>query len=124
MVERFFDHYGALEESNESDATAYPGVTETLRILHDAGMSIAVVTNKQSRFASGLLHRLNLATCIDVVVGGDTCERRQARSAAVAVCLRIAGDPARRGVDGRRFRQRCERRTRGRYPDRLCSLWV
>ena len=25
MVEQFFDHYGALEESNESDADAYPG---------------------------------------------------------------------------------------------------
>jgi phosphoglycolate phosphatase len=77
MVERFFDHYGALEEADESDAAAYPGVTDTLRILHDAGTAVAVVTNKQHRFASGLLHRLNLATCIDVIVGGDTCERRK-----------------------------------------------
>ena len=77
MVERFFDHYGALEESNESDAKPYAGVTETLRSLHDAGMHTAVVTNKQHRFASELLHRLNLMQWVDVVVGGDTCERRK-----------------------------------------------
>jgi phosphoglycolate phosphatase len=77
MVERFFDHYGALEESNESDAKPYPGVTETLWSLHEAGMPLAVVTNKQQRFARGLLDRLNLMRCIDVVVGGDTCERRK-----------------------------------------------
>jgi phosphoglycolate phosphatase len=77
LVERFFEHYGALEESNESDARAYPGVPETLQALHDAGMSIGVVTNKQQRFAAALLHRLGLSGWVDVVVGGDTCERRK-----------------------------------------------
>jgi phosphoglycolate phosphatase len=77
LVERFFEHYGALEESNESDARAYPGVPETLQALHEAGMSIAVVTNKQQRFADALLHRLGLSGWVDVVVGGDTCERRK-----------------------------------------------
>jgi phosphoglycolate phosphatase len=77
MVERFFEFYGALEESNESDAAAYPGVPETLRTLHEAGLSIAVVTNKQQRFAKALLHRLELAGWVHLVVGGDTCERRK-----------------------------------------------
>lgn len=77
MVEHFFEYYGALEESNESDATPYPGVPETLRVLHDAGLKIAVVTNKQERFAKALLHRLELAGHVDLVVGGDTCERRK-----------------------------------------------
>jgi phosphoglycolate phosphatase len=77
MVERFFEFYGALEESNESDAAAYPGVPETLRTLHEAGLSIAVVTNKQQRFAKALLHRLELAGWVDLVVGGDTCARRK-----------------------------------------------
>jgi phosphoglycolate phosphatase len=77
MVERFFDHYGALEKCNESDAQPYPGAREALRTLHEAGMRIAVVTNKQRRFANELLHRLDLMQWIDVVVGGDTCERRK-----------------------------------------------
>jgi phosphoglycolate phosphatase len=77
LLERFFEHYGAHEEAGESAATPYPGVTQTLRTLHDAGLKIAVVTNKQRRFADALLQRLELMPSIDLVVGGDTCERRK-----------------------------------------------
>ena len=77
MLERFFEFYGALEEADESDAKPYPGVPETLRAVHEAGLSIAVVTNKQERFARALLHRLELDGYVNLVVGGDTCERRK-----------------------------------------------
>jgi len=77
MVERFFEHYGALEEADESDAQAYPGASDTLRTLHESGVRVAVVTNKQHRFAKALLERLDLMRWVDVVVGGDTCERRK-----------------------------------------------
>jgi phosphoglycolate phosphatase len=77
LVERFFEHYGALEETDESDATAYPGVAATLKALHAAGLKVAVVTNKQHRFATALLARLDLLDSVDVTVGGDTCERRK-----------------------------------------------
>jgi phosphoglycolate phosphatase len=77
MLERFFDHYGDLEKSNESDAEPYPGAGDALRTLHEAGMRIAVVTNKHQRFANDLLHRLDLMRWVNVVVGGDTCERRK-----------------------------------------------
>jgi phosphoglycolate phosphatase len=77
MVERFFHHYGLLEELDEFTAQPYPGVRDTLRRLHDSGLRTAVVTNKQQRFACGLLHKLDLMQWIDAVVGGDTCERRK-----------------------------------------------
>ena len=77
MLERFFHHYGELEERDESDAQPYAGVREALRRLHDAELRVAVVTNKYHRFASALLQRLNLMQWVDVVVGGDTCERRK-----------------------------------------------
>jgi phosphoglycolate phosphatase len=77
MTERFFHHYGRLEESNEHSARPYPGAAESLRTLHDAGLRTAVVTNKQHRFAAALLTRLGLAHWVDVVVGGDTCPRRK-----------------------------------------------
>jgi phosphoglycolate phosphatase len=38
---------------------------------------VAVVTNKHRRFADDLLRRLELMRWIDVLVGGDTCERRK-----------------------------------------------
>jgi len=77
MTERFFHHYGLLEESNEHSARPYAGAAESLRTLHDAGLRTAVVTNKQHRFAAALLNRLGLAHWVDVVVGGDTCPRRK-----------------------------------------------
>jgi phosphoglycolate phosphatase len=77
MLERFFHHYGRLEESNEDSAQPYTGAAESLRTLHAAGLRTAVVTNKQHRFAAALLERLGLADWVDVVVGGDTCARRK-----------------------------------------------
>ena len=77
MTERFFHHYGQLEESNEHSARPYAGAAESLRALHDAGLRTAVVTNKQHRFAAALLNRLGLAHWVDVVVGGDTCPQRK-----------------------------------------------
>jgi phosphoglycolate phosphatase len=77
MVERFFHHYGHVEESSEGGSQPYAGAAESLRILHDAGLRTAVVTNKQHRFAAALLKRLGLADWVDVVVGGDTCVQRK-----------------------------------------------
>lgn len=77
MVERFFHHYGSLEERHEATAQAYPGVLDSIGKLHAAGLRAAVVTNKQRRFALDLLQRLQLDRYFDVVVGGDTCERRK-----------------------------------------------
>ena len=77
MVERFFHYYGRLEESNEDSAQPYAGAADSLRILHDAGLRTAVVTNKHHRFAEALLSRRGLADWVDVVVGGDTCARRK-----------------------------------------------
>jgi phosphoglycolate phosphatase len=77
LLERFFHFYGLLEESNESDARPYAGVAGTLKTVHDAGLRVAVVTNKQQRFASALLDRLELKAWVDLIVGGDTCERRK-----------------------------------------------
>lgn len=77
IVERFFHHYGQLQENDECGAQPFPGVPEGLRALHAAGLPLAIVTNKQQRFAEGLLRRLSLAPWLQLVVGGDTCERRK-----------------------------------------------
>lgn len=77
LIERFFHHYGALQEFDEYAAQPYPGAAESLRRLHDAGLGTAIVTNKQQRFAEGLLKRLGLSSYVDCVVGGDACERRK-----------------------------------------------
>lgn len=77
ILERFFHHYGDLEHTDESAAEPYPGAREALQTLGEAGLGIAVVTNKQFRFATGLLERLDLMRWVATVVGGDTCPRRK-----------------------------------------------
>jgi phosphoglycolate phosphatase len=77
LTERFFHHYGLLQDSDESSARPYAGVREALRELHAAGLRLAIVTNKQRRFAVSLMRRLALEAWIDCIVGGDCCERRK-----------------------------------------------
>jgi phosphoglycolate phosphatase len=96
MLHRFMHHYGELEESDEADAQPYPGAREALRALHEAGLHIAVVTNKNWRFANSLLHRLGLMQWINIVVGGDTCERRKPDPQPLLfACEALAITPAR-----------------------------
>lgn len=77
LVERFFHHYGRLQDEDECAAQPYPGARDALQALYAAGLPLAIVTNKQQRFAQGLLKRLDLAPFVTLVVGGDTCERRK-----------------------------------------------
>jgi phosphoglycolate phosphatase len=77
MVERFFHHYGALQEFDECAAQPFAGAAAGLRAVHEAGLRTAIVTNKQQRFAAALAKRLGLNGWIDVIVGGDSCARRK-----------------------------------------------
>jgi phosphoglycolate phosphatase len=91
MLERFFHHYGDLEEQGLSQAVAYPGAAEALRRLHAAGVKVAVVTNKHHRFASALMHNLKLSPWLDLIVGGDTCERRKPDAQPLLFACRSLG---------------------------------
>jgi phosphoglycolate phosphatase len=96
VVERFFHHYGALQDNEEFCARPYPGAGEALQLLHGTGIRIGVVTNKQERFASGLLERLRLKDWVDLVVGGDSCERRKPDPQPLLVaCERLGASPSR-----------------------------
>jgi phosphoglycolate phosphatase len=96
MVERFFHHYGALQDNEEFGARPYPGVSAALKVLHGAGLRTAIVTNKQERFAIGLLQRLQLRQWIDLVVGGDSCERRKPDPQPLLfACERLRAPPSR-----------------------------
>jgi phosphoglycolate phosphatase len=77
LLERFDFHYGSRHMRNECNARVYPGVAEGLAKLHALGLRLAVVTNKKRIFALSLLEQLGLAELIDLVVGGDSCERRK-----------------------------------------------
>jgi len=61
------------EACNGLYARPYPGVESGLRIMREAGLKLAVVTNKPTRFTPSLLVKTGLAPYFDAVVCGDTC---------------------------------------------------
>lgn len=91
VLERFFHHYGRLQEFDECAAQPYAGALEALQALHAAGLPLAVVTNKQHRFACGLLARLGMSPYLQLVVGGDSCERRKPDPQPLEHACRVLG---------------------------------
>jgi phosphoglycolate phosphatase len=71
---RYQAHYLAI---NGEHAPLFPGVTEGLVRLRDAGLVLACLTNKPGAFARPLLARKGLDGFFAHVFGGDDFERRK-----------------------------------------------
>lgn len=71
---RYSDHYRVL---NGQRTRIYPGVTEGLQAFRRQGAKMAVVTNKNQEFTLPLLQQKGLDIYFDVIVCGDTCERKK-----------------------------------------------
>lgn len=86
-------HYQRL---NGAHARLYPGVVEGLNALRQAGLKLAVVTNKPERFTVPLLEATGLAQYFSVTVGGDTCARKKPDPMPVQhACTRLNVSPSR-----------------------------
>ncbi len=70
----FMRHY---ESAATSLTTAFPGVAEALRALRDAGIPLAVCTNKPARISADILASLGLAGYFARVIGGDSLPFRK-----------------------------------------------
>ncbi|SHF85654.1 phosphoglycolate phosphatase [Lampropedia hyalina DSM 16112] len=62
---------------NGQYATVYPGVTQGLQTLHDAGVRLAVVTNKPLALAQPLLKVKQLDALVEFLYGGDSFDRKK-----------------------------------------------
>ncbi|WP_087686189.1 MULTISPECIES: phosphoglycolate phosphatase [unclassified Pandoraea] len=72
------DTYEAVYTSINGENTAlYPEVREGLAALRAAGLPVACITNKQHRFAIGLLEHYGLLDQFDLVYGGDSWPKRK-----------------------------------------------
>ena len=58
-------------------ARVYPGVEDGIRLLRDAGLRLACLTNKPGEFARDLLAAKGLASSFQAVFGGDAFERKK-----------------------------------------------
>jgi len=78
---RFREHYaGAVCERS----VVYPGVVDGLRLLADAGLALACVTNKASVFTLPLLDAAGIAPFFAATFCADRAEMRKPRPAMLA----------------------------------------
>lgn len=72
--ERFMVHYGDCF----TDATSpYPGVIETLDRFRQAGLPMAVITNKAAAFTEPLLEATGILAYLGTVISGDQVTRKK-----------------------------------------------
>lgn len=71
---RYQDHYRAF---NGRHSQLFPGVLAGLDAFRAQGARLAVVTNKSTEFTAPLLQHMQLDGYFDIVVCGDTCERKK-----------------------------------------------
>jgi len=86
--ERFMVHYG---DCFADRSHPYPAVVETLRHFREAGLSLAVVTNKAAAFTEPLLEATGLRPLLDVVISGDSVPVKKPDPAPVRAALEGMG---------------------------------
>jgi len=69
MLPILLDYY---EQNLAIHSIPYPGLMEAMTALEQAGIKLAVCTNKAERFTIPLLHQIGLSDRFASVVGGDT----------------------------------------------------
>lgn len=71
-TDRLIRHFRSRNHAAPPDTCAFPGAGAALAALHDAGLRLALCTNKPEGPARAMLARMGWAPLFDVVVGGDT----------------------------------------------------
>ncbi len=69
----FFDAYAQIV----AESKPYPGVTDALQTIKDTGVRLACITNKPAAFTEPLLKKSGLAPYFDLVVSGDTLQKKK-----------------------------------------------
>ncbi len=78
--------------------TAMPGALELIAAYHEAGVKIAVVTNKPEAFTHEILKHFGIDGQVDVVVGGDTSPARKPEPDMLYHALSVLGLPVSRAL--------------------------
>lgn len=88
LFEQFIDYYGAHVSEN---SRPFPGVVALLERCRDAGIRLAVCTNKQEGLSLRLLADLGLTRYFSAIVGADTAGVAKPDPAAYREAVRRAG---------------------------------
>lgn len=88
LLSRFADAYAARCGTR---SRLYPQVRQALDALRAAGVRLAVVTNKESRYTARVLEAHGLSGCFDAVVSGDTLPVKKPDPGPVDHCRAVCG---------------------------------
>jgi phosphoglycolate phosphatase len=89
-VSRFEAHYA---QTVGTSAQPFPGAMEGLARLHDAGVALAVVTNKPRFFTEQLLTRAKVARFFATIVAGDDGVRKKPAGDMLEAACRAMESP-------------------------------
>ena len=95
LYERFITHYRA-EMPGES--RPYPGIVNTLDALSEAGITLAVCTNKTEILALPLLEKLGLTPYFAAITCGDTFAFRKPDARHILGTIEKAGGDPQRAI--------------------------
>ena len=84
----FLDYY---REHMLDNTYVYPGVREALDRLHDAGLPMAVLTNKPVRFSQALVQGLGLGSHFFRIYGGNSFEQKKPDPVGILTLLEESG---------------------------------
>jgi len=71
--------------------TLYPGTTEALMKLADAGMKMAILTNKPVRFSKAIVEGLGIAPYFVQVYGGNSFEQKKPHPMGIEALMSECG---------------------------------
>lgn len=95
MLDRFIDHYLA---GMPGESRPYPGLTASLDRLREAGLVLAVCTNKLEGLARPLIEGLGLDGYFAAITGGDTFAVRKPDAGHLTGTVERAGGDITRTV--------------------------
>lgn len=76
------------------DTKLYPGVREALDQLHEAGVQLAVLTNKPVRISESIMGTLGLTSMLFRVYGGNSFEQKKPNPVGIDTLRRESGKSA------------------------------
>lgn len=88
-VYRLFDDFYLARCGKRS--YLYPDVLDVLNQLRNAGINMAIVTNKESRFTQAVINAHQLEHYFDVVISGDTLSTKKPDPQGINLCLQTLG---------------------------------